>query len=498
MGGGVLSRIVAVSNRVPLPKAIRAPLGGLETALHAALQASDGLWFGWSGRVTTSPVAELERVQDKGVEFATLHLEKRDYQEYYQGYSNRVLWPLLHSRLERMEYRRHYEEGYRRVNQLFARKLAPLLRDGDRIWVHDYHCIPLAQELRRLGCRQPIGFFLHVPFPGHDVFRSLPGYRRSLLELGSYDLLGFQTDVDLRGFQNSLRYGLPHCRISRGAVAINGSYTRTGVFPISIDVNDVVKRAYKGRASVQGRRLVESLVGRRLILGVDRLDYTKGLPERFRAFEQLLIDDPTTRGKFVFMQIAQPSRADVPEYQLLRRTLNTIAGGINGRFAEYDWVPIRYLNKGFGRTTILGFLSISGVALVTPMRDGMNLVAKEFVAAQEPNDPGVLVLSELAGAARELTAAVIVNPYDVEDVAKGLARAIAMPREERKDRWEAMMKVLRKNNIERWKKRYLAALEQSSVRGNEASLQEKPDEEEAAREHPSREKAPGPFLAPGR
>ena len=464
-----MSRIVVVSNRVPPTKGTRTPRGGLEIALLAALQSHHGLWFGWSGKVSESPSSDIEAARYGDVDFSTIHLSKKDYEEYYQGFANRVLWPLLHSRLERMEYRRHCEEGYRRVNRLFARKLLPLLRSGDRIWIHDYHFIPLARELRQMGWKQAIGFFLHVPFPSHDVFRALPGYRRFLQELGAYDLLGFQTDVDLRGFQDSVRYGLPQSKIVRGAVYFEGFSARTGVFPISIDVGETAELAAKGRASVQGRRLGESLAGRGLILGVDRLDYTKGLAERFRAFERLLTSYPATRAKVVFMQIAQPSRGDVPEYQSMRRTLNAVAGEINGRFAEYDWVPLHYLAKSFGRTTILGFLSISGVAFLTPLRDGMNLVAKEFVAAQDPSDPGVLVLSELAGAARELTAAIIVNPYDVDEMAEGLARAISMTRDERKERWETLMKVLRRNDINRWRHRYLTALEQSSYDSSEPS-----------------------------
>jgi trehalose 6-phosphate synthase len=453
-----LSRLVVVSNRVPLPKGEKPPEGGLATAVLAALESRGGLWYGWNGQTTSSPSLTIERTRLGAVEFATLPLRKQDYDEYYKGYSNRVLWPLLHLQLDRIEYRRSFYEGYRRVNELLAKRLEALLKPDDLVWVHDYHLIPLGEALRRKGIGNPLGFFLHVPFPPFDVVRALPRYREILEALLAYDLVGFQTDIDLHDFQNSVRHGLEDARISPAAI-VRGSHTvTTRVFPISVDVEDVHCQARKARSSTAGRRLSESLAGRRLIIGIDRLDYSKGLPERFRAFERLLELYPDARGKVVLLQVAQPSRGDVPEYQSLRRGLDRVAGEINGRFAEYDWVPIRYLHKGFSRATVLGFLSLADVAFVTPLRDGMNLVAKEFVASQEAKAPGALVLSELAGAARELDAAVLVNPYDVDDVAEGLRRAIVMPLEERRSRYGAMMNVLRRSDIHRWRNRFVEDL----------------------------------------
>lgn len=458
-----MSRLVVVSNRVPLPRGEKPPEGGLATAVLAALEARGGLWYGWSGNTSPTESSTIERARHGRVEFATLPLAKRDYDEYYQGYSNRVLWPLFHNQLDRMEYRRSYEDGYRRVNELFARRLARLVRPDDRVWVHDYHLIPLGEALRKAGVRVPLGFFLHVPFPPFDVVRALPGHRSLLQALLAYDLVGFQTDVDLHGFQNSVRYGLPGAEIGAAGIREDSHLTSIGVFPISVDVDDVASQARRARSSIQGRRLVKSLSGRRLIIGIDRLDYSKGLLQKVRAFGRLLERHPETRGEVVLLQIAQPSRGDVPEYQILRRELEREAGRINGRFAEYDWAPIRYLNKGFARATVLRFLSIADVALVTPLRDGMNLVAKEFVAAQEEDDPGVLVLSELAGAARELTDAVLVSPYDVDDIADGLLRAITMPVEERKKRLASMMRTLRTNDIHAWRVRFLEALAGASA-----------------------------------
>lgn len=455
-----MRRLVVVSNRVPVPKGGKPPQGGLATAVLSALETRGGLWFGWSGAtVTNAADVSVEEIRSGDVHFATMPLTKSDYEEYYKGYSNRTLWPLLHSRLDKMEYRRSFEAGYYRVNRLFALRLLPLLKKNDLIWIHDYHLFPLGRALREAGCQKPLGFFLHVPFPAYDVLRALPGFRRLLRSLDSYDLVGFQTDVDLGGFENSVRHGIPGAKLSRGVVDLGERPTRIDVFPISIDLDDVAETARRGETATPGKRLVESLNDRRLIIGVDRLDYSKGLTDRFRAFERLLRDHPEFRGRVVFLQVAQPSRGDVPEYQSMRRALDTLAGEINGRFAEYDWVPIRYLNKGLARGTVLGFLRIAGIGLVTPVRDGMNLVAKEFVASQDPEDPGVLILSELAGAARELDRALLVNPHDVDGVAEALAGGLAMPLDERKERWASMMKVLRRNDIHRWRRRFVEGLE---------------------------------------
>ncbi len=454
-----MSRLVVVSNRVPLPRGSKPPEGGLATAVLAALESRGGLWYGWSGATTNETNPPIGRSRLGAVEFATIPLAKNDYDDYYKGFSNRVLWPLFHMRLDRMEFRRGFEEGYRRVNQLFARRLLPLLQEGDLIRVHDYHLIPLGRELRRAGWGGAIGFFLHVPFPPFDVLRALPRHRTLLSELLSYDRAGFQTDLDVLNFRASVRHELPAARLTASGIEMDGHTTTANVFPISVDVDEVAREARKARGSVQGRRLISSLNGRRLMVGVDRLDYSKGLTERFRAFERMLERHPPYRGRVVLLQVAQPSRGDVPEYQTMRKALDGVAGEINGRFSDYDWMPIRYLNKGFARSTILGFLSIAEVALVTPLRDGMNLVAKEFVASQNPESPGVLVLSELAGAARELDAAVFVNPHDVDDIADGIDRALSMSLPERKERWRAMMAVLRRNDIHRWRRRFVESLE---------------------------------------
>nr|WP_242464447.1 trehalose-6-phosphate synthase [Halorhodospira abdelmalekii] len=442
--------MVTISNRVALPSQLQAAQGGLAVGLRAALEESGGIWYGWDGGVDeriTGPRAP--RVQThNSVRYATLRLSRTEYDRYYLGFANRVLWPLFHYRMSFVHCRNPLLEGYWEVNRLFAEHL-PSLLDGDEIiWVHDYHFIPCGELLREQGVTAPIGFFLHTPFPPWDIIRALPDHSRFLRALCRYDLIGFQTTIDRDNFLDCLRHLDPQPT----------PLPRAEVFPIGIDVDQVANAARRGFNSQQGRRLEQSLRDRRLIIGVDRLDYSKGLRNRFEAYESLLEQHSEHRSDIVFLQIAPVSRGDVPEYEEIRQHLEYMAGHINGRFAEYDWVPLRYLNRGFHRTNVLGFLARSHVGLVTPMRDGMNLVAKEFVAAQNPENPGALVLSLHAGAAQELDSALLVNPYNVDDVVDGLHRALTMPLAERHERWQAMMASLRRNDIHRWRTDFVDAL----------------------------------------
>ncbi len=350
-----------------------------------------------------------------------------------------------------------------RVNESFARALLPMLQPDDLVWVHDYHLIPFAAALRRLGWRAPIGFFLHTPFPPAELLRLLPNHRELVADLCAYDLVGFQTALDLQAFRGCLsRWGAAEVLDADRCRAF-GRMISMQVFPVGIDVEQVAGLAASAEKSRQMRRLRDSIVGRTLLIGVDRLDYSKGLPARFGAYSHLLEQYPQARGRTVFMQIAPPSRADVPEYREIRRTLETAAGNINGRYAEFDWTPLRYLNKSFNHRILMGFYRAARIGLVTPFRDGMNLVAKEYLAAQSAEDPGVLVLSCFAGAAQELDAAIIVNPYDREGVAEAIWRGIEMPLEQRRERWEAMMATLRRNDIDTWRRRFIKALTATSL-----------------------------------
>ena len=452
-----MSRLVVVSNRVPLPGTSQA--GGLAVALHAALEEDGGLWFGWSGKKVREASGELHRQREGNIDYATLDLSREDHAAYYNGFANRTLWPLLHFRLDMVDYTRETYAGYRRVNALFAEKLAPLLKPDDVVWIHDYHLIPLGQQLRQRGIGNKLGFFLHVPMPSSDLLGALPEHGELFDALSSYDLVGFQTVRDLERFQDYVRlYGGGRILTPGRMETAQGRRFRGGAFPISIDTELIARQSAEAVGKPAVQRLRASLTDRAMAIGVDRLDYSKGLPDRFRAFERLLDRHPDRHGEITFLQIAPASRSDVPEYQALRRELEGLAGHINGRHASPDWTPVRYVNRNFAHDILTGFYRAAEIGLVTPLRDGMNLVAKEFVAAQDPENPGVLVLSRFAGAAGELHEALAVNPYDVDGVADTIAIAHAMPLAERRDRWRAMMDTLERHDITSWRRDYLDAL----------------------------------------
>jgi len=464
-----LSRLIAVSNRVADPSTGKTA-GGLAVGLLAALRKQGGVWFGWGGKTCHGEPKDPTVIRRGKVSYATIDVDESEFEEYYNGYSNGCLWPLCHYMLNFFHYERRFGHAYQRVNALFARKLRPLLQADDVIWAHDYHLIPLAGELRNAGVENPIGLFLHVPFPNIDVLRTLPGHRLILDMLTRYDVIGFQTGSDVRSFVEGLaRVGFLEARLGYDRFRACGREFTAAAFPIGIDVPGVIQMSERAVTSATVRRVEDGLVGRELVIGVDRLDYSKGLPERFRAFGELLANYPDTRGRLVFMQIAPPTRSGVRAYQDIREELEQLAGNINGRFAEPDWAPIRYLNRGFSRSMLMGMFRISRIGLVTPLRDGMNLVAKEFVAAQDPDDPGALILSYLAGAAEELDAAVIVNPYDTEGVAEAIQRAANMPLGERQERYRSMMGQLRLNDIGAWTDRFLTALEAVRAKTNPGS-----------------------------
>ncbi|HEY4145918.1 alpha,alpha-trehalose-phosphate synthase (UDP-forming) [Pinirhizobacter sp.] len=452
-----MSRLVVISNRVALPK--QTQTGGLASAMNAALQERGGLWFGWSGNIGKESGAELHEVTERNISYATIDLSRKDHDEYYAGFANRALWPLFHYRGDLVDYRRDHMEGYFRVNAVFADNVARLLQPTDTIWVQDYHLIPLAQKLRERGVRNRIGFFLHTPLPAAGLMITLPRHRELFESLASYDLVGLHTHRDLRSLEDYFLHELGAAMRTGGRIrAANGRLFRAGVFPISIDTAEVVELAHRTEDTGDVARLRHSLDGRELIIGVDRLDYSKGLPQRFDAFARLLRDNEDMRRRVSFLQIAPPSRSQVPEYRQIRRDLERGAGHINGQYAEPDWVPIRYVNKSYPQKMLAGYFRVARVGLVTPLRDGMNLVAKEYIACQDPKDPGVLVLSRFAGAAQELGAALLVNPNDLDDVAEALKRALDMSLKERRQRWDASMEVLEHNDITRWRNAFLEAL----------------------------------------
>ncbi len=456
-----MSRLVVVSNRVAPIQEGEATAGGLAAGVLDALKQKGGLWFGWSGDVVDQPVPRPERTVGP-ITLFTIDLSRRDYDEFYRGFANGTLWPVLHYQIGLGRFEWPEFAGYRRVNDLFADGLASLLRPTDLIWAHDYHLLCLAESLRARGVTNRIGLFLHTPFPAPGVFMTIPAHADLIRAMCQYDLVGFQTEVDRSAF---IDYVLRHAGgtalesggLRNGSLAVFDRVVRTGVYPIGVHVDEVRAQAETPVNRRFATRMRANLM-ERLILSVDRLDYSKGLRQRFAAFERFLAENKDQHGLVTFMQIAPPSRSDIETYQVIRRELEGEAGRINGRFAEVDWVPLRYLNRGFPRNVLMPLYAEAQACLVTPLRDGMNLVAKEYVAAQDPEEPGVLILSEFAGAARELDAALLVNPYDEAGMARAMVRALSMAVEERQERHRSMMAAMRENSLERWRDRFEADL----------------------------------------
>ena len=455
-----MSRLVVVSNRVADPRQTAA--GGLAVALAEVLNNTGGLWFGWSGKVVDAAEDDdVHFLQAGPVKLATVNLSQADHDDFYLGYSNGVLWPVFHYRLDLADFDAGYIAGYRRVNQLFARKLLPLLRPDDVIWVDDYHLIPLAAELRALGCRQRIGFFLHIPLPPPLILAAIPGHDWLVRALFAYDLVGFQSETDLNHFSRYVETEA-HAQPQEGSRwRAFGRTVQAGAFPIGIDVQEFAELARGPEALDTYERTMQEYSRRQLLVGVDRLDYSKGLPQRMRAFEEFLRKYPELRQSATLIQIASPSRESVSAYSDILRELESLCGSINGNFGELDWMPVRYIHRTVPRAQLPGLYRASRVALVTPLRDGMNLVAKEFLAAQDEEDPGVLVLSRFAGAAEQLKEALMVNPYDVEGTAAAINLALHMPLEERRSRHQAMMRTVRQYDVHWWCDSFLAALQQS-------------------------------------
>jgi trehalose 6-phosphate synthase len=454
-----LARLIVVSNRVAVPSRDgNNQAGGLAVAVRSLLKRHEGIWFGWSGTVSAEEDVATKPVRHGGLSYLITDLAEADYQEYYNGFANRVLWPILHYRLDLAEFSRRDLSGYRRVNAHFANQLSNLLRPDDVVWVHDYHLIPLAKMLRDRGHRNRIGFFLHIPFPPPEILTALPNHEWLIPQLTAYDLVGFQTDNDAGNFA---RYLENECRLQRrGGYAFQTSErtVQLGVFPIGIETAEFNRLARQSARSPLVRNVMDSLAGRAMVIGVDRLDYSKGLVQRMDAFERFLAVYPDWRGKVTYLQITPKSRSEIQEYADMERTISEAAGRINGSYGEAAWTPIRYVNRAYSRSVLAGLFRSARAALVTPLRDGMNLVAKEYIAAQDPEDPGILILSRFAGAAAECTAALLVNPYDPEAVATSISHALSMPLEERRTRHAALIRVISENDLKSWGELFLASL----------------------------------------
>ncbi|MEH3106553.1 MAG: trehalose-6-phosphate synthase [Sphingomonas fennica] len=453
-----MSRLIVVSNRVSAPTGSHSGAqGGLAVALSAALKENRGIWFGWSGQTTESFTGQLDFQRGHGVTTATVDLEEQDVEEYYDGYANRTLWPLFHYRIDLAEYERGFAGGYQRVNERFAETLIPLIEPDDVIWIQDYHLLPLGAELRRRGCRNRIGFFLHIPWPPRRLLSTLPEASDLVATLFAYDVIGFHTREWTDSFLDYVSDDMG-ARVEGDVVSLGERRVTVMACPIGIDAADFTALAQTPRARLTYRQMRDSAVGRDMIVGVDRLDYSKGLEERFLGYERFLKEHPEECKQVFLLQIAPPSRASVESYQKIRATLDAISGRINGAFADLDWVPIRYVNQGYPRDVLAGVYRAARIGLVTPLRDGMNLVAKEYVAAQDPADPGVLILSRFAGAAEQMHEAVLVNPYSAEEMSDAILAALRMPRDERIARWQALNEGVQRENVLWWCRRFVDTL----------------------------------------
>lgn len=448
-----MSRLICVSNRIPLGEN---PSGGLVVALADVLTETAGLWIGSSGETVETPDTSLREIEGGPFRRLSFELTESEQAGYYAGHSNSVLWPILHGRADLMRISGEDLPVYRAVNRRIARMLAAILEPDDRIWVHDFHLFPLAYELRAMGAKNRIGFFLHTPFPAPFEMAALPNAEEMCEWLLRYDLVGLQSLRDVRKFRASLNAVAEAEDEGKDMMRLGHEVTRVAAFPISIDAAE-----FRSLAEQEFLKLPEGIVksGRALMIGVDRLDYTKGLPQRFQSFCEFLERHEDWHRRVSLLQISPPTREGLAAYDAIREETESLAGRINGAFADLGWAPIRYIHRPIPRETLAGLYRAAQVGLVTPLMDGMNLVAKEYVAAQDPEDPGVLILSQFAGAAEQMEDALLVNPHDTGQVATTILTALLMTRSERRRRHEKLMEGLLQQDVHWWSRAFLDALE---------------------------------------
>lgn len=454
-----MPRLVVLSNRVPKPGRT-SQAGGLAVALAEAVRPGS-LWIGWSGRI--GPGTELSLREEQGVTYAVFDLTEAEHRGYYSECSNNAIYPLLLFRLGLMRFRAEEFDVYHAVNQRFAATALGMLRPDDLVWVHDYHLMLVPAALRAMGARQRVGFFFHTPFPPPAIFAVGPRARALLAGVCGADVVGFQTASDRDGFLACVAELLGASADDEGCFVHEGRLVHTLVCPVGIDADGFARMAADAVERLPSRRLRASLHGAHLLFGADRLDHAKGLPYRVEAFDMLLRHHPEHRRAVSFLQVAALSREEVAEYRRLRREMDERVGDLNGRHGEADWIPLRYITRATLRATLAGFYRLARVGVVIPLRDGFGLGAAEFVAAQDPADPGVLVLSRFAGAAATMGRSLLVNPFDTGAIAAALHQALTMPREERLARHQELLECVRAHNAAHYATRFLAALDGPGV-----------------------------------
>lgn len=458
--------LLVVSNRLPDFRHVegddgerKKSVGGLVSALEPALRSRRGMWLGWSGKTVPSSEPVTSGVsEDDGssVQLAWVDYTESWYRNYYAGFCNGTLWPLFHSFPSRVEMSDAGWKAYQEVHEAFADFAAPHTSARATIWAHDYHLLLFARVMRQRGHLGPMGHFLHIPFPSLDIFSMLPWAAEIMDALLDFDLLGFHTPQHVANFLACASALLP-AQVSDDVVRHRGRETHVTALPIGI-IPDSFQETPEPSVVEEIDGLMRTLGNAKLVLGVDRLDYTKGIPERLLAFGRMLEMFPEWRGKVSLVQISVPSRADVPLYAEQRATIESIVGRLNGEYGEAAWVPVRYLYRSYGKQQLMQLYRAAAVGYVTPLRDGMNLVAKEYVAAQNADDPGVLMLSQFAGAAVEMQDAVITNPYHIDGMARDLDRSLRMEYDERKTRHAKLLATVQRSNAVTWAESFLDAL----------------------------------------
>ncbi len=470
------ARLVVLSNRLPIVLdkddggewKIGPGSGGLVTALGPVLRDRGGIWIGWlgadPGEIPDDGTREAllrEGAYETGYALKPVNLSHEEVRDYYFGFSNEILWPLFHDLPTLCNFDPAYWPAYVSANRKFAEVVVENTFEEDFVWVHDYQLILVAAELKRLAAKRRTGFFLHIPFPPLDVFIRMPWRFQILDGLLHYDLVGFQTERDRRNFLDCVRSLIRGVRVvGHGHVCrllTPDRELRVGSFPISIDFKEFAGLAKKPNVIEQTGLIRDNLPNRKLLFGVDRLDYTKGIPNRLKAFVNALERYPELRGEITLIQVVVPSRESISEYKALKRDIHRLVGEINGRFTEVGWTPIIYICGSLSRPELVSYYKACEIALITPLKDGMNLVAKEYCASRVQDD-GVLILSEFAGAASSMQGgALLVNPYDLEGVADAIRRAASMDEDERRRRMKVMRHSIRKNDIFRWVASFLKA-----------------------------------------
>ena len=451
-----MGRLIAISNRTAADPKARA--GGLAVAVWESLQKSGGIWLGWSGELVDEKPRGVNVFRDDGVQFVLTDLSHQEHEGFYLQYANSVLWPIFHYRIDLASFDNESFAVYSAVNQRIAEMTAEHALPGDTVWVHDYHFLLVADCLRHLGFDGPAGFFLHIPFPAPEVFKAIPEHQWIARALAAYDVIGLQSQQDRRNFIRYMVEDHGAVELDDNRLQVFGSILKVQAYPIGIDAEGFQKAGETEDAKTASKRIGRFLGDRQLVIGVDRMDYSKGLPQRFEAVGRLFDENPDLHGNVSVTQIAPPSRSKVDEYKDLRNQLDELAGRINGDYGDLDWIPLRYLARPYGREELAGLYRTASVGLVTPLRDGMNLVAKEFVIAQTEEDPGVLILSEFAGAAEQLSDALIVNPHDTGRLANTILSALRMSLEERQERWRKLRDIVVSQDINWWSANYLRDL----------------------------------------